>query len=432
MRLGRRKLLAVFLEGDNLKLLVYDVLGSRSTRSFAGQISFSAEVVKDAYVADPAKFAGQVKMAISAKEPLSQTAEVVLFLPASKTFTKSLPASDAVDSFVQSLPYFAEELILSTEGSGVRGLGSGRVTHVAFEKKLVEDLERPFLESGKKVLAVKSSVNVLALAYGQVGKYFLLIPFEKEIFVAVVEDGAVAEVAAFAKDVFASRFGEFILNRNLESVRQAYTVGVFDADLANKIRAERGMEVVSVVAGDVYDGAVGAYLRAAGGGLLGNVLGMVDFSAVSRRLPNRRFLLLAGAGLVGAILVVMLVRGIGGGRPGEENPPAGGPAATAPPPAPEPKPEEFKVRVLNGTLVEGEAGRLSTKLKDLGFEVVETRNATTAGFVATRLRTTANVPAKIADMVKAALVDTYESITPELLASDSAGVKIEVILGKKK
>lgn len=430
MSVGKKKLLAVFLEKDNVKLLVYDVFGNRPVRQFAGQITFSPEVVKDAYIADSAKFSGQIKMAISAKEWLRQSMEAVLFLPPDKTFTKSLPASDTVDSFIQSLPYFAEELILSTEQLAARGKGLEKVTHIAFEKKLVEDLERPFLESGKTVLAVKSGVNVLAASYIQTGKYFLLVPLDKEIAVAVAQDGAVSEVAAIARDVFATRFGEFVLNHNLGAVTQAYTLGVFDANLAGKIRSERGIEIVSLASGDIYDLAVSAYLRRSGGGILANLLGRISLPAIGERLPNQKYLFLVGAGIAGILLVVLLVKGIGGMKLGGSKPVS--PMATTPAltPVPEPKPGDFKVRVLNGTLVEGEAGRLASVIKDKGFEVTETKNATSAGFVATRLRTAADVPAKIVEAVKSAL-NSYESINLELLASDSAGVKIEIIIGKK-
>jgi len=101
-------------------------------------------------------------------------------------------------------------------------------------------------------------------------------------------------------------------------------------------------------------------------------------------------------------------------------------------PVPEPKASDYPVRVLNGTLVEGEAGRLADLIKAKGFTITETKNATSAGFVATRIRTTSDVPTKIVDTIKLALDDTYESVNLEPLASDSAGVKIEVIIGKKK
>lgn len=428
MSLGRKKLLAAFLEKDNLKLLAYDVFGTRGTRSFAGQISFSPEVVKDAYIADPAKFAGQVKMALAAKAPLSDCLEVVLFLPPDKTFTKSLPASDAVDSFVQSLPYFAEELVIDSQKGGRGPSTTLRTTYVAFEKKLVEDFQKPFLESGKKVIAARSAVNILAVKYGQDGKYFLLAPFDKEIAVAVGQDGAVLEIAAFGRDVFATRFGEFILNHDLKGVTTAYTLGVFDADLAAKLRSERGIEVVSLASGDVYDLIFTASLAMEQTNPLAGILGGIDLGAIGEKIPDRKYLFLAGAAIVGVFLVVMLVRGVGKAAQPKPVTPIASPSAV---PAPEPKPADYKVRVLNGTLVEGEAGRLATKLTDSGFNVVEKKNATSAGFVATRLRTVSDVPAKIMDIVKSAL-DAYQSINLELLASDSAGVKIEIIIGQKK
>ncbi len=426
MALGKHKLLAAFLEKDNLKLLAYDVFGSRATRVFAGQISFSPEVLRDAYIADSAKFSGQLKIAFTQKDLLGQVDQVVLFIPPDKTFTKSLPVTDTIDGFVQSLPYFKEELLLSTENIGGKH-GSDKITHVAFEKKLIEDFQRAFLESSKEVAATKSSVNVLGANFVQDGQYFLLVPFEKEIALAVVDSGAVLEMAAFAKEVFLTRFGEYIINHDLGKINQAYTVGVFDAQVASEIRSKRGLEVSALETNDVYDVVVTTYLRSSAGGMVNNLLGKINWTRLGDKIPNRKYLFLGLAAIVGVILVMLLFKNIG------KKPEVASPVVTAPtpPPAPEAKPGDFKVRVLNGTLVEGEGGRLGDKLKGLGFDVVETKNATTAGFVATRLRAAPGVPDKIVSMVKSSLTD-YETINLEPLASDSAGVKIEVIVGKKK
>lgn len=434
MAFGKRKLLAAFLEKDNLKLLSYDVFGSRAIRVFAGQITFSSEVLRDAYIADSVKFAGQLKIAFNQKDILREVAEVVLFLPPDKAFTKSLPVNDPVDGFVQALPYFKEELILGEEQIAARSKQLEKVTHVAFEKKLVEDFERPFLESGKKVVAVKSLVNVLAARFVEPGDYFVLVPTEKEIAVAVVSSGAILEMATFGKDVFLTRFGEYIVNHDLGKINQAYTIGAFDTQLAKELRSTRNLEVTALVTGDVYDEIVLAYLKGSAKGLAGNLLGMADLSRFSGVILGKRGLFLGLALVVGAVLVFLLTRNFRAGvqkREGEVKSPV---VTTLAPPAPaqEPKASDFKVRVLNGTLVEGEAGRLGTKLTDLGFDVVEKKNATTAGFVATRLRAAADVPAKIVDLAKTVLTDAYETVNQEALASDSAGVKIEVIIGKKK
>ena len=87
---------------------------------------------------------------------------------------------------------------------------------------------------------------------------------------------------------------------------------------------------------------------------------------------------------------------------------------------------------MNGTLVTGEAGRLAEILKGLGFEITETKNATSAGFAATRLRATNDVPDKITAGLKTTLLETYESVSLEPLATPSANAVIEIILGKKK
>ena len=442
MLLGK-KLLAVFLEKDNVKLLTYEVRGKRAVRLFAGQITFAAEVVKDAFVADPIKFGNQIKVAFSQKPQLAETTDAVIFLPADKAFVKTLPAEDSVDGFIQSLPYFAEELILTQfplAGSAA-GRGRSRTTYVAFEKKLVEDLQRPFLELGKKVAAIANGLSLVTTAFRQEGNYLLLVLSEKEVSVAVAETGGVAETASFAREVFAGRLGEFLANHDLGAVRKAYTVGVFDPAIAQSLRSERGLEVASLDNGDVYDLVVGAYVRsAAGGGGLARLFSKWPPEAVRARLPGQKYLFLAGAVAAGFVLVVLLVKGVGGwtaglGKKTAPVEPVAKPVEQKPP---EPKRADYPVAVLNGTLVTGEAGRLGETLTGLGFDVVKTGNATAAGFVNTRLRVTADVPAKVVDDVKSQILTVYQGVTVEPLSAPvtesgaTQSAKIEVIIGKKK
>lgn len=418
-------MLAVFLEKDNLKLLVY----KGKTRSFAGQITFSQEVLRDAFIADAAKFLAQVKVAFAQKPVLKDEGDVVLFLPPDKTFTKTMDVSDSVESFVQTLPYFKEELIISNET--VNRKGDSRMTHVAFEKKLIEDLQRPFLESGKVVLAVHSSVNDLVAGNTFPGEYFLLIPFEKEVAFAVCESGGVLEAGAFKPDVFVTRFGEYVANHNLSDVKTAYTLGSFPQDLAEKLHHAHNLTIAAGERGDVYDLVVDSFLRRSRKGL-GSLLSAIDLSGVTSRLPGSRKLFLVGAAAVGFVLVFLLVKNADKLKLGGAKTEVVSPVATqeTTPPAPEPKPADYPVRILNGTLVEGEAGRLATKLKDLGFEVVETKNATSSGFTTTKLRVVKDTPEKIVSTLKSTLLETYDSVAVEELSDEK--VKVEIIIGKKK
>lgn len=423
LMLGKTKVLAAFLEGDNIKLLVFEKeLGKGLQRVFAGRISFAQEVVRDGFVADGAKFSSQVKIAFAQKEILRQTNEVILFLPSDKTFTKTIPQSDAIDAFVQGLPYFKEELVINIEGK-VRTLDSGQlVTYVAFEKKLVEDAQRPFLEMGKKVTAVKSPVSTLANKFIQTGQYFLLVPLEKELAIASVDCGGVSSLATFKYETAASRIGEFVGSHNLKEIKTAYILGTFDQGLLDKIHTQQGWQVTSLQSGDIYD-----LIVATCGGKTGGL------SKISLPNINPRYLFLGLAVAVGLILVVTVVRNIDtiknlGAKPVKKEEVV---APVAPPPVvPEPKPAEFPLRIQNGTLVTGEAGRLAETLKGLGYDVTETKNATTAGFVATRLRVSKSVPAKISDALKSELLKTYESVTIEDF--DDPKLKIEIIVGQKK
>lgn len=427
--MGKRQILTAFLEKDNIKLVVYEVSGKSVARAFAGQITFQNDVVRDAFIADPVKFSNQVKIALSQKPQLAAAGEVVLFIPPDKTFTKAIPASDSVESFIRSLPYFKEELILKSPTSNKKqAISDQLMTHVAFEKKLVEDFERPFLDSGKKVTAVESSLNDLVSAHRQMNKYFLFVPFEKDTAVAVCDNGDVLEIAAFPKDAFASRLIEFIAGHNLKDIASAYTLGIFEPTTVEKITAQTSLSVTPLIQKDIYDLVTESYLHSVQGS---------SFAFSLPKIPSLpgvppRLLFLVGAVIVGFLLVFLVAKNLPKSAPKAKSPMAATSSGAVTPAAkpPAPKPADYKVRVLNGTLVAGEAGSLGDTLKGLGFDVTETKNATTSGFVATRLRVTPDVPQPIIDQINSVLTPTYDSVALEPL-SDTA-VKIEIIIGKKK
>ena len=406
-------MLVAFLEKDNLKLLAY----KGKTRTFAGQISFSNEVLRDGFIADPEKFASQVKVTLSQKSNLGEMSEVLLFLSPDKTFIKTLPSADSPDGFIRTLPYFNEELVVTSEIKKTKT--DSRTTYVAIEKKLVEDFQRPFLDMGKKVIGVKSGAAVLASKYPQSGKYFLTFPLEKEIVVTVCENGEILELGAFKLDVFASQLPDFIGSHNLAEIKNAFTVGVFSAEALANVRA-LGWNVTPLESTDIYDLTVLA-------------AGNKSKFTLPKINVNPKHLSLIGAALVGFALVVIVVRNL--------------PAATAkkevtkqketqtqPVVVPQPKPEDYALKILNGTFVTGEAGRAAEKLKALGFEITETKNATSAGFAATRIRPSKSVPEKIVAELKTVLLETYKETAIEPISDSSVSGKllIEIIIGEKK
>jgi hypothetical protein len=460
MIFGKRRLLAAFLEKDNLKLLSFEIAGRSVTRVFGGQLSFGADVVREAFIADPIKFSGQIKMALSQKPEAANVSEAVLFIPPEKTFIKAIPNNDAIESFVRTLPYFKEELVI-TEGERAKGdVDGAMLNHLAFEKKMIEDLERPFLDSGKKILAALSSVKVLADAFAQPGKYFLLVSFDKETVVVVMQDRVILDMASFAKDVWTGRMNEFRLGKNFSDVKEAFSLGVFDGGALDRVRNEQQLNVKELASTDIYDLVVSASqnsnfktkianLSLPVGGQISNVgsenrigLPNLDFSGIKDRLPNQKLLFLVGAAIVGFVLVLVVaknltaLKGLGNSESRQDQVKNESIVKSnkkkTPPPAPVaiPKPADFKVRVLNGTTVTGEAGRAGEAISALGFDVVETKNATASGFMATRLRVVPDVPQEIVDQIKTALLVTYESVSLESLVDDV--VKVEIIIGKKK
>lgn len=413
-----KKILVAFLEKDNVKLLSYEIKGKAAVRQFAGQISFSQDVLHDSFIADPVKFSNQIKIALVQKPEIATITEVVLFMPPDKTFTKALPASDSVDSFIRTLPYFKEELIINSPVTSPKQSAGGLTTHTAFERKLVEDFQRPFLESGKKIASIESSVNVLAKKQVGTGKYFLFIPFDKDTALAVCDNGEVLDIASFPKDAFPSRLVEHIAGKNLKDINTAYTVGVFSPDVIDKVKANASLTVNQLTPRDIYDLIVEAHAV------------NVKSNSISIKLPNQKVLFLIGAIIIGFIIVVLVAKGIASSQKPAEKPAPVVSTVPTPIPTPEPKAADFKITVLNGTLVTGEAGKLGDKLKALGFEITQTKNATSSAFTDTKLIVGDKTPAKITDTIKSSLLETYDNVVTEPTSTSSS--ILTVIIGKKK
>ena len=329
MSIGKKKLLAVFLEKDSCKLLVYRVGGLKGgpIREFAGQISFSPDVVRDGFIADPAKFSSQIKMAFAQKDVLRETTEILCFVCPDKIFTKTLPVSDSEDVFIHGLPYFKEELLIK------RDTGKLRTTYVAFEKKLIEDLQRPFLELDKKITDIKSGANVLVAKFAQDGRYLMLLPLDKEIAVVAAENGEISDLTVVKNEVFAARLEEFRANHNLAD-SPVYSVG--------KLPTQNNLQVVSLDQTDIYD--------------------LIIRSALSSRTKfavpeifsklNKKYLLLFGAALVGGALVLVVVKNLPSVQKKTTITSPVVPVAPAPvAPIPEPNKLDYPIRVLNWTLV---------------------------------------------------------------------------------
>ncbi|MBI3887833.1 LytR C-terminal domain-containing protein [Candidatus Microgenomates bacterium] len=406
--LKKKKVLAAFLEKDNLKFILF----TGSTRTFAGQITFTPEVVRDGFIADADKFGSQVKVAYAQKVALHEASEIVLYVSPDKAFTKTLPATDSIDSFVHGLPYFKEELMINQQVNKDK-----TITYVGFEKKLIEDLQRPFLDMGKKILAVKSPANVLVTRYPQVGKYILLASMDKDIVILVAENGIIVDLTVVRNEVFAARFPEYQASHNLVG-NSVYVVGIFPSNLLSNLN----LQIVSLAQSDIYDLLYNSSLP----------------KKLNMKIPdiNERYLYLGGAIIVGVILVVLVVKNLDGiksiAKPIEKK--AVSPVTPPAPVAVEPEPilSDYPVAIYNGTSVSGEAGRLAEKIKGLGFTITETKNATTAGFVVTRLRVTKSTPTKISNTLKNLLLESYESVNLETVATFSGTAKVEVIIGKKK
>jgi len=445
---AKQQLLTVFLESDNVKLVASELSGDKSIRIYAGQISFPSVVVREAFIADPVKFSSQVKVALTQKPQLQTITDVQLIMPPEKTFLRTLEVNEDVESFLRVLPYFKEELILNKIDSKVAKGETSTVTYTAFEKKLVEEFQQPFLDSGKKITSVLGSPQVLSAKVGLKDDYFLLLCFEKTVAVVVHKMGKISQSESWPVDVFVIRFEEFVRNNNLTNIKKAQIIGTPVADLQQKLTTDLGLNFAPTIGEDIYDSIINSSMpKKTGFSLPSFSFGKsseaksasTDAAESDPKAKIIKFLPLAAAIIAGFILSFVVISSLtqkmkaGKALTSAVNPtPAVTPVVQTPTPTPVPalKPADVKVRILNGTSVSGEAGRLATKVTALGFTISETKNASTSGFVTTKLRVDSTVPTTMQTDLQTLLSGTYEKVVVEPLID--AAVKIEIIIGKKK
>lgn len=104
------------------------------------------------------------------------------------------------------------------------------------------------------------------------------------------------------------------------------------------------------------------------------------------------------------------------------------------PPSPSPTPQvidrsKFKIRVLNGTSTTGLAGSASAKLKELGYQTDNPRNATNSAFERTVVRIKGDVAGLLEQLIRD-LAPEFEAVS-EAALKDNDSANAEVILGKK-
>jgi hypothetical protein len=99
---------------------------------------------------------------------------------------------------------------------------------------------------------------------------------------------------------------------------------------------------------------------------------------------------------------------------------------------PEPTPQaidrsQYTIRILNGTKTSGLAATVSAKLKDLGYKIERTGNATSSAFVKTAIRAKSNQDALISQLIKDLSPDYSGASSSALKANDPSDA--EIILG---
>lgn len=92
--------------------------------------------------------------------------------------------------------------------------------------------------------------------------------------------------------------------------------------------------------------------------------------------------------------------------------------------------KEYKIMVINGTEVAGEAGKLQTSLNDAGFDVTAVGNADKTTYTKTIIQAKADVKAGFIEKLKSELSGSYEVGADEVLdEDDDNNVEVKIIIG---
>jgi hypothetical protein len=92
--------------------------------------------------------------------------------------------------------------------------------------------------------------------------------------------------------------------------------------------------------------------------------------------------------------------------------------------------KEYKIMVINGTEVAGEAGKLKTTLTDAGFDVTSVGNADKTTYTKTIIQAKSTVKAGFIEKLKSEISGTYEIGTDETLDDeDENNVDVKIIIG---
>lgn len=158
---------------------------------------------------------------------------------------------------------------------------------------------------------------------------------------------------------------------------------------------------------------------------------------IDRGSPKKRVVSIAAV-VVGLVLLIFAGSSIlgRGGKKEEKATPAPLPQVTAPSlpeitPSPTPQAATLSIQILNGSGIAGEAGRAATLLKAVGFQLIETGNASGFDFKETEVAVKASVSDELVAKIEKALAKTYILAKTTRLSSDKAADVI-ITVGKSK
>ncbi|MEM3063601.1 MAG: LytR C-terminal domain-containing protein [Nitrososphaerota archaeon] len=455
---GSEKITILLLSNNRLEIGFYRKKGNDVSLMNSYEIKFSDSEVVNNKIADPTLF--QKKLTSFLDEKKIDFRDTVLVLPDDATFIKGLKlVSDEAlyklkQNFVSEIPYQIQDLALKTL------IDNGNAQLIAVEKDLVSNLRTAFIAEMADVKTIVSLPRVLAVSYPQNFPAILFFKLDLKLTAVLVKgktvlfsetrsfenDNDLAElVVSVAQEITSLFFTEtkpkiLFLNIDESLVKDdlnkvGFQIGEFDKISPLEVVAKfwftnRNEAIVNDLT--VEDGNQEELKRV-------NLFNSRIFIRLSKL--GIFFVVILGAGFLAANFIIPTAKkfvqeqknsvAIVGQQQTQNTQATSSSLLPTTSSASEINKSDFKVEVLNGNGIRGDAARVKAILEKEGFLVVNVGNADRSDYYITELNTKPAVPKDLISVIDNLLKDSYTQIRVATLSAN-AEVDIRIIIGTKK
>lgn len=453
-----QKIVLAFLNNAELRLSVYQQAGGKMNRLSQEILDFAGAIVKDSSILDASAFSLQISEFFKTRPEIKKS-KVLLVVPEEKIFLKGfelglgdLEQKDKLRlDFLEGIPFSEDDLI-------IRGRQVGKVMEFsAIHKAFAADFQKPFIDLKMNIAGLISVPQAIALNLRPKDRSFLLAFYDNDFALALAENSCIifSETHSMLKKTLKDALGafdHFVQHLRAAGIKSVSVIlGEDEIEDALKIELERrDYEIKEIKKMSILDMIADYYQSHEKEDRDWNMLYKED-GRTRAFFKKYKFIL-----YIFLLISVLTVIGLGiwaffpkfseifnlvetpkeivSNNAAEIVIPA--PVVEAPAVAQEtPKPAEakksdFPIKILNGTKVAGEAGKLKSLLESKGFEITGTGNNEDQNQIVTTIFINTDMPEPIISELRLLLEARYQNIL--VSPSPVSDGVIHIVIGKKK